>query len=223
MKTRHHGRAAKFAAAKKITGKISAAEKTEPPKKLKKVIKMNHPTYKIMVIDALKALDNNKACSIISIKKAMESKYTGLEVKAFCLKKAIDALKQAKILQVPRGKPNSLQLNLKNLETSKVKTAAKKKIAKKPKRRGAATARPSTGGRTGGIATAAPSLFLNNQPPAFGGGLFGTGSFGQPPSTTVAVIGQAARRFSGQNPSIHMPYEVNLRKVCRLTKIFLRF
>merc|ERR1712060_927869 len=92
-----------------------------PAKKSKKAAASTHPTYEVMIKEAIVALKDRTGSSTIAIKKYMEANYKLSETFGTALSKALKRFVKRKT--VVKKKP-----------ATKKKTVAKKKVAKKPKK-----------------------------------------------------------------------------------------
>ena len=153
-KTRNSGRAAKRAAIHKINGTVAkpsapnntnvVAKQKVKVKKLKKCPK----TYKKLVLEALESLPpGKKGSSVIAIKKKILTEYDEKEydIKTELIPKAIKVLLCTGDIKTVKNHKNSYILKRQSINTFNINA---RNVPRGPGgRRGAATARPSTGGR----------------------------------------------------------------------------
>merc|ERR1712216_874527 len=95
-----------------------------PAKKSKKAAASAHPTYEVMIKEAIVALKDRTGSSTIAIKKYMEANYKLSETFGTALSKALKRF-------VESGKLTKVKASYK---LGSLKTAPKKKVAKKKKK-----------------------------------------------------------------------------------------
>merc|ERR1711934_252808 len=107
-----------------------------PAKKSKKAAASAHPTYEVMIKEAIVALKDRTGSSTIAIKKYMEANYKLSETFGTALSKALKRfVESGKLIKVKVSyKLGSLKTAPKKKVVKKKKTVAKKKVAKKPKK-----------------------------------------------------------------------------------------
>merc|ERR1711934_712259 len=118
-----------------------------PAKKSKKAAASGHPTYEVMIKEAIVALKDRTGSSTIAIKKYMEANYKLSETFGTDLSKALKRfVESGKLIKVkasyklgslktaPKKKVVKKKTVVKKKPATKKKTVAKKKVAKKPKK-----------------------------------------------------------------------------------------
>merc|ERR1711934_447970 len=118
-----------------------------PAKKSKKAAASAHPTYEVMIKEAIVALKDRTGSSTIAIKKYMEANYKLSETFGTALSKALKRfVESGKLIKVkasyklgglktaPKKKVVKKKTVVKKKPATKKKTVAKKKVAKKPKK-----------------------------------------------------------------------------------------
>merc|ERR1712190_10954 len=120
---------------------LSRKMPSTPAKKSNKAAASAHPTYEVMIKEAIVALKDRTGSSTIAIKKYMEAKYKLSETFGTALSKALKrCVESGKLIKVKESyKLGSLKTApkkkvVKKKPATKKKTVAKKKVAKKPKK-----------------------------------------------------------------------------------------